>query len=223
MALLGATSLTGCNSIPQFIPGTADVGVSTSAASRTVFRMATSPVSWTKDTAAFNGTLRIVNGSTLSPGGSVNFPTVFSTSVPLSVTLDQNSIGLSVVGTSAFPSGSVQLPTILGGDTSTNPSTLSTSQIVSHFHTHSVATTGFIGPFTTANIAAQVAPVVTATGSAGQGGAHSHTIQAHLHPITTGTNSHTHTATSTQHSHTVTPTTQNFNINYVDIIVSIKN
>ena len=57
MALLGVTSLTGCNSIPQFIAGTADVGAS---ASRTVFRMATSPVSWTKDTAAFDGMLKFI-------------------------------------------------------------------------------------------------------------------------------------------------------------------
>lgn len=218
MAVLGATSLTGCNSIPQFIAGTADVGAS---ASRTVFRMATSPVSWTKDTAAFDGTLRVVNGASLSPGGSSNFPAVFASSVPLSVTLVQNSISLSVTQASAFPG--TALNSGQDGGTNTEPVTLSTPQITAHAHPYVTAATGQIGPGATANIlAASPAPAGSPTSADGGGGAHIHTVQQHTHPfLGPGTfNQHNHQMTG-QHSHTVT-STQNFNINYVDMIISIK-
>ena len=221
MALLGATSLTGCNSIPQFLPGNADVGVTTSAASRTVFRMATSPVSWTKDTTAFDGTLRIVNSSTLSPGGSLNFPTVFSSSVPLSVTFDANPINLTVNPTIALPTTFATSP---GGNTSTQPVTLSLAQVATHSHSYNTAATGLIGPGATANIADQVANTPNPTTGVGGDGAHLHTIPAHLHQISNhpgSLNLHNHSVTSTSHTHTVT-STQNFNINYVDIIISRK-
>lgn len=217
MAVLGATSLTGCNSIPQFIAGTADVGAS---ASRTVFRMATSPVSWTKDTTAFDGTLRVVNGASLSPGGSSNFPTVFAASVPLSVTLNQSAISLTVSPASAFPGAAIQ--TQPGGNINTDNATLSVSQTSSHEHPYIYSASGAIAPGATANVAAQVASSPSPTGGYGASpAAHNHVIAAHTHPLLSGeTGPHNHQMTG-QHSHTVT-TTQNFNINYVDMIISIK-
>lgn len=212
MALLGATSLTGCNSIPQFIAGTADVGAS---ASRTVFRMATSPVSWTKDTTAFDGTLRVTNGASLSPGGSSNFPVVFTASSPLSVTLSQNVVALSVDLAAAFPDVT---STDLGGSGSVDGTTISVPTMGSHGHP-------YIGPAPgNANAGTTVSNITTAqatisSGSYGGGGSHNHSFSSHSHalgPII----QHTHTI-SGQHSHTVT-STQNFNVNYVDMIISIK-
>lgn len=224
MALLGATSLTGCNSIPQFIPGLADVGVTTTAASRTIFRMATSPVSWTKDTTAFDGMLRITNAASLSPGGSLNFPAVFTSSFPSSLTFDQQPIGLTVTAAAAFSTPSVTSGP--GGNTTTQPATLSLTQVTQHSHQYTAVASGFIGPGVTANIAAQVAAAPSPTTAAGGGGSHFHTIQVHTHNVGTVNGSdylpHTHPTAGTNHTHTVT-TTQSFNVNYVDMIISIKN
>ena len=215
MALLGATSLTGCNSIPQFIAGVADVGAS---ASRTIFRMATSPVSWTKDTAAFDGMLRITNAASLSPGGSLNFPAVFTSSVPLTVTLNQNAIGLTVNTQTAFPgfvlnTGNADTPASTGA-------TVSEPQITSHVHDYISPQSSFLSPNTTANHASP-AQSVSNFSPAGQGQSHNHGTQPHDHPLLNGQpGPHGHSI-SGQHAHTVT-STQNFSVNYVDIIVSIK-
>lgn len=215
MAVLGATSLTGCNSIPQFMPGVADVGAST--ASRTIFRMATSPVSWTKDTAAFDGMLRVVNGATLSPGGSASFPTVFTATAPLSVTLAQNIIGLTINQAAAFPGAN--LPSGPGGDSNTQPAAVSTAQITAHDHPYIAGATGSLAPGTTANHAAQATSPAQFT-STGQNQGHIHGIDAHTHQLLGTFQQHAHTI-SGQHGHTVT-STQTFHVNYVDMIVSIK-
>lgn len=212
MALLGATSLTGCNSIPQFIAGTADVGAS---ASRTVFRMATSPVSWTKDTTAFDGTLRITNGASLSPGGSSNFPVVFTTAAPLSVTLVQNAVALSVTQAAAFPDAT---STAADGSGTTDATTVSLAQLSGHGHPYIGPAPGNLNAGTTVqNITTAQATI--SSGSYGFGGSHTHNWGSHTHALGT-ISQHTHTI-SGQHSHTVT-STQNFNVNYVDMIISIK-
>lgn len=216
MALLGATSLTGCNSIPQFIAGVADVGAS---ASRTIFKMATSPVSWTKDTTAFDGMLRVVNGVSLSPGGSSNFPVVFAGSVPVSVTLNNNIIGLTVNTGAAFPGTTLATDNADTAD-STGVS-VSEAQITVHQHPYISPQPGTLAPNTTANHATPAQSLSTFT-PAGQGGSHVHTTQPHNHPLLNGQpGPHAHPI-SGQHSHTVT-STQNFSVNYVDMIVSIKN
>lgn len=212
MALLGVTSLTGCNSIPQFIAGTADVGAS---ASRTVFRMATSPVSWTKDTTAFDGTLRITNGASLSPGGSVNFPIVFSASSPLSVTLAQNSISATINQAAAFPNTT---NTGDGGGGTLSPVTLALTQMGPHSHPYITPTSATATAGTqTGNIT--IATSSENTGGYGAGGSHTHNFAGHTHslgPIS----QHSHSL-SGQHSHTIS-STQNFEINYVDMIISVK-
>lgn len=212
MALLGATSLTGCNSIPQFIAGTADVGAS---ASRTVFRMATSPVSWTKDTTSFDGTLRVINGST-SPGGSTNFPIVFTTSFPVSVTLDQGSVSLSVSQTQAFPNAT---NTGSDGTGTTDSTTLSTATISGHSHSYVGPTPGTATAAVPGNSGIPDATETVDSGTYGSGQSHTHTWQGHTHALGT-ISQHTHTI-SGQHSHTIS-STQNFNVNYVDMIISIK-
>ena len=67
MSLLGATTLTGCNSIPDFIAG----------GSLVLFQQTTAPTSWTKQTTHDNKALRVVSG-TATPGGSTAFTSVFA-------------------------------------------------------------------------------------------------------------------------------------------------
>jgi hypothetical protein len=71
MALLGATALTGCNSIPDFIAG----------GSLVTFQQTTAPTSWTKQTTHNNKALRVVSG-TASSGGSTAFTSVFTSRTP---------------------------------------------------------------------------------------------------------------------------------------------
>jgi hypothetical protein len=71
MAVLGATNLTGCNSIPDFI----------AAGSLMMFQQTASPTSWTKQTTHNNKALRVVSG-TASSGGSTAFTTVFASRTP---------------------------------------------------------------------------------------------------------------------------------------------
>jgi hypothetical protein len=71
MAVLGSTSLTGCNSIPDFIAG----------GSLMLFQQTTAPTNWTKETTHNNKALRVVTG-TATPGGSTAFTTVFASRTP---------------------------------------------------------------------------------------------------------------------------------------------
>ena len=68
MAVLGSTSLTGCNSIPDFI----------AAGSLMFFQSTTAPTGWTKQTTHNDKTLRVVSGPAV-PGGSNSFSSTFTT------------------------------------------------------------------------------------------------------------------------------------------------
>jgi len=68
MAVLGSTSLTGCNSIPDFI-GTGSL---------MLFQQSTAPINWTKQTTHNDKALRVVTG-TATPGGTFSFSSVFTT------------------------------------------------------------------------------------------------------------------------------------------------
>jgi hypothetical protein len=68
MAVLGATNLTGCNSIPDFI----------AAGSVALFFNTAAPTSWTKITSHDNKALRVVSGSGGGSGGSTAFTSVFA-------------------------------------------------------------------------------------------------------------------------------------------------
>lgn len=71
MAVLGSTTLTGCNSIPDFI----------SAGSNALFYNTAAPTSWTKSTAHDNKALRVVSGNGGGSGGSSTFSSVFNGNV----------------------------------------------------------------------------------------------------------------------------------------------
>lgn len=68
MAILGSTTLTGCDSIPSFIPtGTVSL-----------FHQSSAPYSWLKKIDHNNKALRVVSGSVIN-GGTQAFTTTFST------------------------------------------------------------------------------------------------------------------------------------------------
>jgi hypothetical protein len=171
MALLGATSLTGCNSIPDFI----------SAGSQMLFEQSTAPTSWTKRTTHNNKALRVVSGNA-APGGSTAFTSVFTSRAvqgsigPQSAPIAQQAAGGSVANT-----------------------TLATSQIPSHAHTIANYPTyesrRRAGVFTTGGTTFSSgdsvnSPASSATGGGGQhshgfsGAQHSHASPAHNHGFT---------------------------------------
>jgi hypothetical protein len=92
MAVLGATNLTGCNSIPDFIAG----------GSLMTFQQTSAPTSWTKQTTHDNKALRVVTG-TATPGGSTAFTTVFASRTPTGSVSGTNSSGSVSAHTLATP------------------------------------------------------------------------------------------------------------------------
>jgi hypothetical protein len=90
MAILGATTLTGCNSIPDFIP----------SGTLVLFEQETTPPSWTRSTGILgggNGTLRVTNG-TVGSGGTVDFTNAFNTKS------SSGSIAAHTLATTQIPS-----------------------------------------------------------------------------------------------------------------------
>lgn len=118
MAVLGSTSLTGCNSIPDFI----------AAGSLMLFEQTASPTSWTKQTTHNNKALRVVTG-TATPGGSTAFTSVFASRTPagsVSVSVSGGSVGNTTLTTPQIPShthtlGSTQVPVDLPGTLPAGP------------------------------------------------------------------------------------------------------
>lgn len=216
MAVLGATSLTGCSSIPSFI----------ATGSRMVFEQTAAPTSWTKETnAAFNDVaLRAVTGA-VSSGGSTPFVTVFPNSPR----------GLAAVPLAGPSNLSVQPSgTILGlqastADVSVQGQSLASPTIISHSHTYQQRSTGqnanAAGQLSTRSADAVPAPQVTipASGNAGGGGQHSHGISdsGHAgHSINTG--DHSHGVQEASHSHQFTMTARDFRLLYMDVIICTK-
>ena len=94
MAVLGSTSLTGCNSIPDFIAG----------GSLMLFQQTTAPTNWTKGTTHNNKALRVVTG-TATPGGSTAFTSVFASRTPAgSVSVSGGTVGNHTLTTPQIPS-----------------------------------------------------------------------------------------------------------------------
>jgi hypothetical protein len=93
MAVLGSTSLTGCNSIPDFIAG----------GSLMLFQQSTAPTNWTKGTTHDNKALRVVTG-TATPGGSTAFTSVFASRTPAgSVSVSGGSVGNHTLASGQIP------------------------------------------------------------------------------------------------------------------------
>jgi hypothetical protein len=88
MAILGGTTLTGCNSIPSFIP----------AGTLVLFEQSTAPSSWTRSTGILGGgtgTLRVVSG-TVGSGGTLNFPDTFNIK-SISGTISAHTLSISEI------------------------------------------------------------------------------------------------------------------------------
>jgi hypothetical protein len=211
MAVLGATSLTGCTSIPSFLGGAAD-----SVQSRMVFRMATVPVSWTKDTSVNTGSLRVVNG-TVSPGGSLIWDQVFTTR-PYSGGIQPATDGCSV-GQAPL---TLSLEKTLFSQGNTVAAPITSPEISPHTHPAPV-----VNPpgSTTLRVAAalglaQSAQTVTTDGGTGGGQPHLHSVDQHGHPFP-ATPSHNHTI-SGAHDHTFSAGSVDFNLIYVDMVIATK-
>ena len=135
MAVLGSTSLTGCNSIPAFI----------AAGTVAIFRQTSAPSSWTKDTSSNNNrALRCVTG-TASSGGNVAFTTAFA-SKPVSGNVSTNvSTNVSVsVGNHTLSNAQLPLHSHPNGATGNQP--VKMTQPNDNFDNKtSSATTGNVG------------------------------------------------------------------------------
>jgi len=100
MAVLGSTSLTGCNSIPDFIAG----------GSLVLFQQTSAPINWTKQTTHDNKALRVVTG-TATPGGSTAFTAVFTSRTPEGTvtvtggTVNQHTLAAGELGAHSHPGG----------------------------------------------------------------------------------------------------------------------
>lgn len=235
MAVLGATSLTGCNSIPSFLGGTSDTPGNPT---KMIFRNATSPVNWTKATTVNQGMLRVITSSVLSPSGSLTFPQVFQSSKPFSGSLSTESIIFTVNSASAYPTTSVT--TTPGGFTvSSQPFTITSTELRTHSHPYaSPATTPYAqfatpdGPFAnqasttilsdnTDTTYSPAPPYVNAYSGSGPSHSHSATL-THIHTFSTPTSIQHNHSISSSHSHTVSASID-FNLAYVDMIIATKN
>ena len=219
MAILSLDTLSGCNSIPGFISGDADVGLVTS---RMTFNQTSAPTSWTKDTTTHNDkALRVVNTVSpvsLTPGGSQPFTVAFPATKTVAGTILQAATGVSVQGA---PAGvtitAAQTGLVVQGNL------LSIGELPAHTHTYSYfASPNFsrIG----VTVAADDGTVDgTAFAQAGGNTPHTHTISEANHNHTITNPSHLHADTDIEHNHTFTGTAQDFAVNYVDVIIAFKN
>jgi hypothetical protein len=215
MAVLGSTTLTGCSSIPDFI----------ASGSRMIFRATNAPASWTKDATHNNKTLRIINGATLSPGGSTAFTSIF-TSRAVQGSIAQGATGLTVNSAPALVAVGAAPAQVTSGAV-----TLTLAQIPSHNHSYQRLEAPVDSPQgTNADYNQNVGPAVAlqqltpaTTGQAGSGQSHTHGITnpQHPHPVTNP--NHPHGVSDPQHNHTFTGTAQDFAVLYVDVIVATKN
>jgi hypothetical protein len=109
MAVLGTTSLTGCNSIPDFI-GTGSIWI---------FHQTNAPTSWTKLTDINNRCLRITNG-TAGNGGFNPFTDTFTNSRSFVINNASHTLTTGELAIHAHPAGAT---TSTGSDPAANPAT----------------------------------------------------------------------------------------------------
>ena len=206
MAVLGSTTLTGCSSIPDFIATNTTM----------IFENAAAPTSWTKNTAHNNKALRVINGTTLAPGGTTAFTSVFTGSRAVQGTIAQRATGLTVNSASAQVSVGAA-----SAQVSISAHTLALAQIPAHGHPYSINNTGNRTPGPDGLVVQGTDTPNTGPAGSGQSHPHGVTNPSHPHPVTNP--SHPHGVTDPQHNHTFTGTAQNFAVLYVDIIIATKN
>jgi hypothetical protein len=207
MATLGVSSLTGCNSIPGFI----------ASGTKTVFEMATAPVSWTKDTTKNQSMLRVVSGASLAPGGSFPFTTVCSPALAVSGSSPTETSPSSTPSTSSTLSYSSNST----GSYTVQPATVGGPQIISHSHPYSSwsGAAHFLAPGGQ-NQGAN--PAGDGTGVTGGSAAHTHGAS--------GGTTHNHLNVTAPHSMPLSPVGHNHSISgsvnvgvfYVDMIIATK-
>jgi hypothetical protein len=136
MAVLGSTSLTGCNSIPDFIAG----------GSLMLFQQSTAPTNWTKGTTHDNKALRVVTG-TATPGGSTAFTSVFASRTPAGdVSVEGGDVGDTTLTTPQIPSHAhTNGATYPGPRTSSLPVTATPSYTPPGFYSVTPSNTGNTG------------------------------------------------------------------------------
>jgi hypothetical protein len=224
MALLGATTLTGCSSIPGFI----------SSGSKLIFENATPPTSWTKDTTHNNKALRVVNTASLTPGGTTAFTSVFTGSRAVQGTVVQAATGMTVNQSVDNATGQiVSMPAAQTANVTVDGHILQLVQMATHNHTFVArgnpnytnttqrSPTSPQASTTLARTPGQAFQTRT-SGPTGQGGSHGHGASDQTHTHALGGGAHNHGLSATQHNHTFTGTAQNFAVNYVDLIIAIK-
>ena len=205
MAILGSNFLNGCNSISSFI----------AAGSKMIFENATAPTSWTKDATHNNKTLRIINGATLSPGGSTSFTSVFTGSRAVQGSIAQNATGLTVNSAPALVAVGAAPAQVTSGAT-----TLTLAQIPSHNHTYSINNIQNRTPGPDGLVVQGTDTPNTGQAGSSQSHTHAETNPNHPHPVTNP--NHPHGVTDPQHNHTFTGTAQDFAVLYVDVIFANK-
>lgn len=224
MAILTVDSLTGCSSIPSFIPGVADVGVTT--ASKSIFNQTAAPTSWTKDTTHNNKALRIIGGVDGTALTTTSANQAFTTVLGPKTFPASSSTDAANITVSPSPAG---YPASLNQNTQTftsDTATLSTAQLPAHGHNYQSP------PSNQSLNWNQTAPQIESVGNAQQpaattnnntevtGHSHNTTSTAHGHPISDP--GHIHPVSNPgPHSHPVS-VTQNFAVTYVDVIICSK-
>jgi hypothetical protein len=212
MAILSLDTLTGCNSIPGFI----------NAGSRMIFEQASAPSSWTKETSLSynNRALRVVggaNGLALSPGGNVEFPSIFTATKAISpFSVDLGPSNITIQPASGYITIQNSISNFSVGAASPN------LRAHTHPYPRKPGVNGAGRPAATARNP-PTAAVTVGTDAKGGNGTHQHGLNdsGHIHPASTGI--HDHQSTITQHNHLFTMTSRDFNILYVDTIVCQKN
>lgn len=200
MATLSGTVLSNCYYIPDFI----------ASGTKMMFENASAPTSWTKDVTYNNASLRVVNGTVGNRVGTV-FTTILASS-PVSGTVSSVQSGVTINPVASAIS--------INANPFNSPGSTSSNATGSSNHTHPY--TNLNENFRLSGAAPRISRFTTISSSVGEGGQHSHGIDAnpHTHPFSNP--SHTHTLTEANHDHTFTSTAQNFAVSYRDVILATK-
>lgn len=203
MAILGATTLTGCSSIPDFI----------ATGTLMTFQQTSAPSGWTKQTTHNNKALRVVTGSA-SSGGSQAFTTAFAFR------------SISGTNTAATATGTLNQVTATGTltQTSATGTVQGTSISVAQLAVHAHGVSYFREPGSQFRLDSIAAPFIHRSAPSdptGSGSAHTHPFSGTQHSHTFSGTAHSHTFTGTSHNHPWSGSAD-FAVQYVDVIIASK-